>query len=271
MLGESENNVENMCKRGRMTRTRAGKTLMSFYTLQLPSDSMKTILVVEDDPLIREPLSWALEKEGYTVVEAVNGVEAICSFDAHKPDLVVLDILMPDKDGLAVCTELRERDSGPYVPIIFISSLDQLEDKVRGFNTGGDQYLAKPFHNEELLEVVKAGLRQVDNIKKSLISELSDNVEILQWNNIQFNTETGEVFYCDHEVDPPPSEKELEILRIMLGNPNKIFHRDEMMDRIVDRRTIDSHVANIRSKFVKYGPDPIETVHGRGYRLVKAK
>ena len=94
---------------------------------------------------------------------------------------------------------------------------------------------------------------------------------MLQWNNIQFNTETGEVFYCDHEIDPPPSEKELEILRIMLGNPSKIFHRDEMMDRIVDRRTIDSHVANIRSKFVKYGPDPIETVHGRGYRLVKAK
>ena len=178
---------------------------------------------------------------------------------------------MPDKDGLAVCTELRERRSGPYVPIIFISSLDQLEDKVRGLSTGGDHYLAKPFHIEELLELVKATLRQIDSIKATVATETPTENDKLQWNNIQFNTETGEVFYCDHEIDPPPSEKELEILRIMLGNPSKIFHRDEMMDRIVDRRTIDSHVANIRSKFVKHGPDPIETVHGRGYRLVKAK
>ena len=232
---------------------------------------MKTILIVEDESLIREPLSYALQKEGYTVVEAVNGVDAISLFDAHKPDLILLDILMPDKDGLAVCTELRERRSGPYVPIIFTSSLNQLEDKVRGLSIGGDHYLAKPFHMEELLELVKATLRQIDSIKASVATETHSEDDKLQWNNIQFNTETGEVFYCDHEIDPPPSEKELEILRIMLDSPSKIFHRDEMMDRIVDRRTIDSHVANIRSKFVKYGPDPIETVHGRGYRLVKAK
>ena len=231
----------------------------------------KSLLVVDDDPIIRESIAWALKKQNYEVIEAINGVEAIECFDRHKPDLILLDILMPDKDGLAVCTELRERRSGPYVPIIFISSLDQLEDKVRGLATGGDHYLAKPFHMEELLELVKATLRQIDSIKASVATETPTENDKLQWNNIQFNTETGEVFYCDHEIDPPPSEKELEILRIMLGNPSKIFHRDEMMDRIVDRRTIDSHVANIRSKFVKYGPDPIETVHGRGYRLVKAK
>ena len=231
----------------------------------------KSILVVDDDPIIRESIAWALKKQSYEVIEAVNGVEAIEYFDSHSPDLILLDILMPDKDGLAVCTELRERRSGPYVPIIFISSLDQLEDKVRGLSTGGDHYLAKPFHMEELLELVKATLRQIDNIKASVAIELSKESEELQWNNIRFNTETGEVFYCDHEIDPPPSEKELEILRIMLGNPNKIFHRDEMMERIVDRRTIDSHIANIRAKFENYGPNPIETVHGRGYRLVKPK
>ena len=106
----------------------------------------KSLLVVDDDPIIRESVTWALKKQNYEVIEAVNGVEAIECFDRHKPDLILLDILMPDKDGLAVCTELRERRSGPYVPIIFISSLDQLEDKVRGLATGGDHYLAKPFH-----------------------------------------------------------------------------------------------------------------------------
>ena len=129
----------------------------------------KSLLVVDDDPIIRESVTWALKKQNYEVIEAVNGVEAIECFDRHKPDLILLDILMPDKDGLAVCTELRERRSGPYVPIIFTSSLGQLEDKVRGLSIGGDHYLAKPFHNDELFEVVKAALRQVDNMKKSLI------------------------------------------------------------------------------------------------------
>lgn len=232
---------------------------------------MKSILVVDDDSHIREAVSYALEKQGYKIIEAGNGDEAIKCFDTNKPDLIVLDILMPDKDGLTVCTELRAKRSGPYVPIIFISSLDELEDKLRGLATGGDHYLPKPFHMDELLEEVKTALRQVDDIRESLTTGLSAETKILRWNNIQFHTQTGETFYCDNEVEPPPSEKELEILKIMLVNPSKIFKRDELMERIVDRRTIDSHIANIRSKFLKYGPDPIETVHGRGYRLVKPK
>ena len=124
----------------------------------------RSLLVVDDDPIIRESVTWALKKQNYEVIEAINGVEAIECFDRHKPDLILLDILMPDKDGLAVCTELRERRSGPYVPIIFISSLDQLEDKVRGLSTRGDHYLAKPFHMEELLELVKATNRQHQSV-----------------------------------------------------------------------------------------------------------
>jgi DNA-binding response OmpR family regulator len=216
-----------------------------------------SILVVEDYPPTLEAVSESLQTEGYEVVEATTGTEALNCFDNTVPDLIVLDVDIPAPDGFAVCAEVRHRP-GRYIPIIFVSGLDELETQLQGFKTGGDHYVTKPFDMEELLETTKTALRQH-----------SDDSTKLSVYEIEYDLETGEVFYHGKEVEPLLSKKELELLEKLLRRPSKLFSRLDLTDRYIDPRSIDQHIKNLRRKFKNYGPDPIKTVPTRGYRLAK--
>ena len=223
---------------------------------------MTRILVVDDDPHIREVIAFALGEAGFDTVEADDGARAIEAFERTPPDLVVLDIVMPEIDGTEVCRRIR---STSPVPIVFLSSRDDEIDRVLGLELGGDDYLTKPFSPRELVARVRAVLRRV----KPSAPEAAERT--LRHGRLALDLDRFTVAWDGREA--PLTVTELGILRTLLGRPGKVYSRDELMDRayddatIVADRTIDSHVRRVRSKLKALGGDPIETVHGAGYRL----
>ena len=224
--------------------------------------AMAKILVVDDDPHIREVLSFALGEAGFETIEAEDGARAIDAFARTTPDLVVLDIVMPELDGTDVCRRIRATSA---VPILFLSSRDDEVDRILGLELGGDDYLTKPFSPRELVARVRAVLRRV----KPDAAPAPDRT--LCHGRLAVDLDRFTVAWGDRET--PLTVTELGILRTLLGRPGKVYSRDELMDRayddstIVADRTIDSHVRRVRSKLKALGADPIETVHGAGYRL----
>jgi two-component system OmpR family response regulator len=220
------------------------------------------ILVVDDDPHIREVLSFALGDAGFEIIEAEDGARAIDAFARTTPDLVVLDIVMPELDGTDVCRRIRATSA---VPIVFLSSRDDEVDRVLGLELGGDDYLTKPFSPRELVARVRAVLRRV----KSGVATAPERM--LRHGRLAVDLDRFTVAWQGREA--PLTVTELGILRTLLGRPGKVYSRDELMDRAYDAstvvadRTIDSHVRRVRSKLKALGADPIETVHGAGYRL----
>ena len=231
----------------------------------------KTILVVDDDAHIREVVRFALDKAGFRTLEAGDGREALEVFDRSSPDLVVLDILMPEMDGTDVCRTLRARSR---IPIVFLSSKDDEVDRIVGLELGGDDYITKPFSPRELVARVRAVLRRVqpepDTASESATSTPSKQ-KILDFGELKLDLDRFQAFWADHEVVLTVTE--FGILRTLMGYPGKVFSRSELMDgayrehTVVSERTIDSHVRRVRNKFAAVGGDPIETVHGIGYRL----
>jgi two-component system OmpR family response regulator len=220
------------------------------------------ILVVDDDPHIREVLSFALGEAGFETIEAEDGARAIEAFARTKPDLVVLDIVMPELDGTDVCRRIRATSA---VPILFLSSRDDEVDRILGLELGGDDYLTKPFSPRELVARVRAVLRRVKP------GEAPAPERMLRHGRLAVDLDRFTVAWQGREA--PLTVTELGILRTLLGRPGKVYSRDELMDRayddstVVADRTIDSHVRRVRSKLKALGADPIETVHGAGYRL----
>jgi two-component system OmpR family response regulator len=220
------------------------------------------ILVVDDDPHIREVLSFALGEAGFETIEAEDGARAIEAFARTKPDLVVLDIVMPELDGTDVCRRIRATSA---VPILFLSSRDDEVDRILGLELGGDDYLTKPFSPRELVARVRAVLRRVKP------GEAPAPERMLRHGRLAVDLDRFTVAWKGREA--PLTVTELGILRTLLGRPGKVYSRDELMDRayddstVVADRTIDSHVRRVRSKLKALGADPIETVHGAGYRL----
>ncbi len=229
--------------------------------------SDRTILVVDDDSHIREVVRFALTKAGYEVVEAADGLAALEAFRRIEPVLVVLDILMPEMDGTEVCRELR-RDS--TVPIVFLSSRDEEVDRIVGLELGGDDYVTKPFSPRELVARVRAVLRRTSPAAATDSTE-PDGPAMLQHGRLRMDLVRFRAFWGDDEVVLTATE--FGILRTLLGYPGKVYSRDELMDggyreqTVVSERTIDSHVRRVRRKFSTAGGDPVETVHGVGYRL----
>lgn len=227
----------------------------------------KTVLVVDDDAHIREVVRFALDKAGFRVVEAADGLAALDAFAAHRPDLVVLDILMPEMDGTEVCRALR-RDSA--VPIVFLSSKDDEIDRIVGLELGGDDYLTKPFSPRELVARVRAVLRRTMPPPAPASGELQA-VNSLGHGHLRMDLDRYRAFWADTEVVLTATE--FGILQTLLRFPGKVYSRNELMDgayreqTVVSERTIDSHVRRVRRKFNTAGGDPIETVHGIGYRL----
>ena len=224
----------------------------------------RTILVVDDAPHIREIVRFAVEQAGYRAVEAADGRRALDQVAEHAPDLVVLDVLMPEMDGNDVCKRLRA-DGNP-VPIIFLSSRDDEIDRILGLELGGDDYVTKPFSPRELLARMKAVFRRIDAAAGEPNDEPDEEAAEVGRAKLRLDLDGFGVFWGSAEIEL--TRTEFGILRTLARRPGKVYARSELMgDGIVSDRTIDSHVRHIREKFEAVGADPIETVHGIGYKL----
>jgi two-component system OmpR family response regulator len=223
---------------------------------------MQKILIVDDDPHIREVLRFALSKSGFTVCEAADGAEALTRYVSERPDLVVLDILMPEMDGTEVCRRLRKQGS---TPIVFLSSKDDEIDRILGLELGGDDYVTKPFSPRELVARVRAVLRRGAAAEPGTVNNTVSH------GRLRLDIDQFKAWWDGHELVLTATE--FGLLRTLSRHPGKVFSREELMNsaydfhNVVSDRTIDSHMRRVRSKFAVAGGDPIETVHGVGYKL----
>ena len=224
---------------------------------------MPNILLVDDDPHLIEVLRFALEQAGHRVATASNGVLALRAVVAHAPDLIVLDVLMPELDGTEVCRQLRAQ--GSRIPILFLSSRGDEIDRVLGLELGGDDYLAKPFSPRELLARVKALLRRAQPAPVAAVRSVVHG-------HLTLDLDRFEVIWAGSRAVLTPAE--CGILRTLMRYPGRVCSRDALMDgtydvhKVVSDRTMDSHVRRVRAKLAALGAgEVIETLHGVGYRL----
>ena len=225
------------------------------------------ILVVDDDPHLREVVAFALEKAGFRVEQAAHGRAGLEQVRRSVPALIVLDIMMPEMDGLELCREVRRTHE---VPIVFLSSRDDELDRVLGLELGGDDYLTKPFSPRELVARIKAVLRRARPAAAPGASTPPASPQVLERGPLRMDVERFRAYWRGQEVVLTVTE--FHLLATLLRAPGKAFTRDELMERVyedvvVSDRTIDSHVRRVRQKFAAAGGDVIETVHGLGYRL----
>lgn len=225
----------------------------------------KRVLVVDDDPHIREVIRFALEKAGMSVVEASNGEEGLRQAKSARPDLVVLDILMPEMDGLTMCRELRKHTDD--LPILFLSSRDDEVDRILGLEMGGDDYMTKPFSPRELVARVNVIFKWLGRYgDRSLLAPLA-----LRQGAIELNPVSYTVNWNDRPLILTATE--FALLERFLRNPNRVYSRDDLIDSdvfrdIISDRTVDSHIRRLRQKAAEAGCQTlIDTVHGVGYRL----
>ena len=221
------------------------------------------LLIVDDDPNICDMLKLYFENEGYKVKTAGDGVEGISSFKLYNPDLVLLDIMMPKKDGWQVCREIREISPKP---VIMITAKGEVFDKVLGLELGADDFMVKPFDLKELSARIKAVLRRFNAHSKS-----SDN-EVVKFENIEISLQKYELKLKGKAIDIPP--KELELLYFLASNCNRVFTRDQLLDKVWgfdylgDSRTVDVHVKRLREKLEGISDKWIlKTVWGVGYKF----
>jgi DNA-binding response OmpR family regulator len=221
------------------------------------------ILIVDDDPHIRELISLYLNKEGYATVEAHTGREALKKFDEASPRLVLLDIMLPEMDGYQVCAGIRKKSR---VPVIMLTARGETFDKVLGLELGADDYIVKPFDPAELVARVKAVIRRSESTDAP---EPQNSVSIP---NFSINQDTYTVTYYGEEIVLTP--KEFELLFYLAKHPNRVFTREQLLERIWgyefhgDTRTVDVHIKRIRGKLVKDDPWGVKTVWGVGYKFV---
>ncbi|MBI3072341.1 MAG: response regulator transcription factor [Deltaproteobacteria bacterium] len=220
------------------------------------------ILVVDDERNIRDVVEYALAREGYAVTLATNGVEALDRIASGGIDLVVLDILMPEMDGLAVCRKIRETSA---LPIIFLSSRSEEIDRVLGLDLGSDDYVAKPFSPRELVSRVKSVLRRASGRGAA-----SGDDRKYACGDVELNLTRHEVAVRGKKVEMTATE--FGVLCALLEHPGRVLSRAQLVDRayrhdnVITERTIDTHVRRIRAKLRPFNVDPIETVHGVGYK-----
>jgi two-component system OmpR family response regulator len=222
---------------------------------------MARILVVDDEPHIREVITFALERAGLATATARNGAEALQMYRRGSTDLIVLDVGMPEMDGLEVCRQIRKSSD---VPILFLSARDEEIDRVLGLEIGGDDYVTKPFSTRELVARVYAILKRANGG--------GGKSAALSHGRINLDPARHEARYGETPV--ALTALEFGMLQALLGRPGVVFSREQLMAAAygpnihVADRTIDSHIRNIRAKFAEAGcPSVIATVHGVGFRL----
>ena len=221
------------------------------------------ILVVDDDINICELLSVYLRNEGYEVKTANDGQEGINYFKMYDPDLVLLDIMLPKKDGWEVCRQIRKISSKP---VIMITAKGEVFDKVLGLELGADDFIVKPFDMKELSARVKAVLRRYNN------HENQSSGEVLKFENLEISMEKYEMKINGKSVDVPP--KELELIYFLAANSNRVFNRNQLLDKVWgfdylgDSRTVDVHIKRLREKLEGVSDKwALETVWGIGYKF----
>ncbi len=218
------------------------------------------IMIVDDDENIAELIELYLNKEGYETKKLFSGVDALKDFNSFTPDLVLLDIMLPEIDGYEVCTEIRKKSS---VPIIMLTAKGETFDKVLGLELGADDYIVKPFEPKELLARVKAVLRRYK----------SKNIDSKQLviPNLTVDLSDYSITYHGKKVEIPP--KELELLYFLASNANQVFTREQILDNvwgydfIGETRTVDVHVKRLREKLDKQDPWEIKTIWSVGYKF----
>ncbi|WP_193336944.1 response regulator transcription factor [Devosia beringensis] len=220
------------------------------------------ILVVDDEPHIRDVITFALERAGMVVTSARDGAEALIAWRRHAPDLIVLDIGMPERDGLDVCRTIRKTSE---VPILFLSARDEEVDRIIGLEIGGDDYVSKPFSPRELVARVKAILKRAG----TFVPAPSD---LLARGPLRLDRHAHSVTWDASPVSL--TALEFAVLSTLLARPDMVFSREQLIVSAygggihVSDRTIDSHVRNIRAKFLAAGcSNVIATLHGVGFRL----
>ena len=225
----------------------------------------RKILVVDDDLNICELLKLYLENEGYMVFTANDGQEAVDTFQNKTPDLVLLDIMLPKKDGWQVCREIRKISSAP---IIMLTAKGETFDKVLGLELGADDYVVKPFDAKEVMARVKAVLRRTNGEGESTENEKKTVI----YDNLEINITNYEMKVKGVAVDTPP--KELELIYHFASNPNRVYTRDQLLDEVWgfdyygDSRTVDVHVKRLREKLEGVSDKwCLKTVWGVGYKF----
>ncbi|PKQ30567.1 MAG: DNA-binding response regulator [Actinobacteria bacterium HGW-Actinobacteria-2] len=221
------------------------------------------VLVVDDEPAIVEMLSVSLRFVGYEVDTALTGTDATRAVAAHAPDLVILDVMLPDATGFDLLGKLRS--SGP-VPVIFLTARDSVEDRVRGLTLGGDDYITKPFSLEEVIARVAAVIR-----RSRLAQGAVDEADLLSYADLTMDEEGHEVWRQGETIQLSPTE--FALLRYLLRNAGRVLSRDQILERVWhydfsgDSAVVDSYIRHLRRKVDIFDPPLIETVRGIGYSL----
>jgi len=221
------------------------------------------VLVVEDEPSQREVLSYNLTSQGFEVTSARDGEEALLLVEEDLPDVILLDWMMPNLSGLEVCRMLKSRTETRAIPIIMLSARSEDVDRVRGLETGADDYLIKPYSVIELMARVRTQLRRV---RPSTVGQ------VLSYEDITLNAETHRVSRAGQSLKLGPTEYRL--LSTFLERPGRVWSREQLLDRVwgreldVDTRTVDVHIGRLRKVLTQGGgSDPVRTVRGAGYAL----
>ena len=222
-----------------------------------------SILVVEDDRKIRELLQLYLEKEGYAVTIAEDGGQGMTKFRAIKPDLVLLDVMMPVMDGWTVCKTIRSESN---TPVIMLTAKGETDDKVNGLRSGADDYVTKPFEMRELIARIEAVLRRTEN------GVAEKKPRRLVFDKLVIDMEAFELQIDGKKVDAPP--KEMELLFYLASSPNRVYTRNQLLDEVWgfdyfgDSRTVDVHVKRLREKLENVSEQwSLRTVWGVGYKF----
>ena len=222
-----------------------------------------SVLIVEDDRNIQELLQLYLEKEGYAVTVAADGGQGLTKFRAIKPDLVLLDVMMPVMDGWEVCKAIR---SESRTPVIMLTAKGELDDKITGLKAGADDYITKPFEMRELIARIEAVLRRSEG------SSAEQKSRRLVFDKLVIDMDAFELYVDGKKVDTPP--KEMELLFYLASSPNRVYTRNQLLDEVWgfdyfgDSRTVDVHVKRLREKLEGVSENwCLRTVWGVGYKF----
>ena len=227
------------------------------------SPEQPSVLLVEDEPAQCEVLAYNLEAEGFAVIRAGDGEEAMSLIDETIPDIVLLDWMLPHVSGIEICRRLKSRTDTRTIPVIMISARSEEVDRVRGLEIGADDYVIKPYSVAELMARVRTQLRRV---RPSTVGVR------LEYEDIVLDAETHRVTRDEKELKLGPTE--FRLLATFMERPGRVFSRDQLLDRVwgrdiyVDTRTVDVHIGRLRKALMKHGgEDPLRTVRGAGYAL----
>lgn len=222
-----------------------------------------SVLIVEDEPAQREVLGYNFESEGFSVTKAENGDDALMLVEEDAPDIIVLDWMLPGVSGIEICRRLKSRAETRGIPIIMLSARSEDVDRVRGLETGADDYVVKPYSVIELMARVRTQLRRV---RPSAVGQ------VLSYDDIRLDAETHKVTRSDSALKLGPTE--FRLLTTFMEKPGRVWSREQLLDRVwgrdiyVDTRTVDVHIGRLRKALCQHGgEDPVRTVRGAGYAL----